>query len=329
MAVTSDTLRKLADLRLDTEQMAGVLELLAEVMEADEARRGNQAERKRRQRDRAKTAGNGNQPGNVTVTGQSRDAAVTPSPEGFPSPTPPSLPKPHPTPSPPKGGSVPTPKDRFPEFWEAYPRRDGSNPRKPAEQKFTAAVKRGDDPDAIIAGAGRYAAACRADGSYGTPYVAQAVTWLNQSRWLDYQPAGPPPINAERAEREAAERKAYWLAQLAQDAPNEASSTEVDMGRNSPDADAGQLSGCEEREFRREPVGGGGRGGAIQGADEDGLRPGREDEADRGQRAMGGMDAVPSRGRPAELRGGGPFQSVGGLAGQILAGAGGIPAAGE
>lgn len=50
MAVTSSTLRKLATLNLNADQMAGVLELLAEQQEAEEARLLAQRERKARQR---------------------------------------------------------------------------------------------------------------------------------------------------------------------------------------------------------------------------------------------------------------------------------------
>jgi uncharacterized protein YdaU (DUF1376 family) len=77
------------------------------------------------------------------------------------------------------------PDDRFLEFWEAYPKRDGANPKEPARKKFAALIKSGVDPGAIIAGAGRYAVDMRARVQENTPYVAQAVTWLNQQRWGD------------------------------------------------------------------------------------------------------------------------------------------------
>lgn len=86
----------------------------------------------------------------------------------------------------------------FDKFWLAYPERDGANPKAPAQKKFTAAVRAGEPPSAIIAGATAYA---RAETErVGTPYIAQAVTWLNQRRWEDYAPVavaasttGPPP----------------------------------------------------------------------------------------------------------------------------------------
>ncbi|MET4210508.1 hypothetical protein [Bradyrhizobium sp. LA2.1] len=75
---------------------------------------------------------------------------------------------------------------KFEEFWQAYPRRDGPNPRKPAEQKFNALAKTGVDPDVMIAGAKQLAIEESRRGKIGTQFVAQAVTWLNQQRWSDH-----------------------------------------------------------------------------------------------------------------------------------------------
>ena len=83
----------------------------------------------------------------------------------------------------------------FDHFFTAYPsRRPHSNPQKPAQQKFEAAVKLGVDPETIIRGAENYARYVAAEGT-DPKYVAQAVTWLNQERWTECQeapaPAGP------------------------------------------------------------------------------------------------------------------------------------------
>ncbi|BBZ94298.1 hypothetical protein BRDID11004_47990 [Bradyrhizobium diazoefficiens] len=75
----------------------------------------------------------------------------------------------------------------FGDFWEAYPRREGANPKEPAKKKFLATVKSGEDADAIIAGARAYAEELRRTNKLNTSYVAQAVTWLSQRRWTDYQ----------------------------------------------------------------------------------------------------------------------------------------------
>jgi hypothetical protein len=74
---------------------------------------------------------------------------------------------------------------RFDEFWKEYPKRDGDNPRKPAEKKFNALVKTGVDPGAIIAGAKQAAADARRRQIYATKYVPQAIKWLNDQRFLD------------------------------------------------------------------------------------------------------------------------------------------------
>ena len=79
--------------------------------------------------------------------------------------------------------------DDFEEFWKAYPRRDGPNPRKPAEQKFNALVKTGVDPAIMIARAKKLAADEAGRGNVGTRFIPQAVTWLNQQRWADHAAA--------------------------------------------------------------------------------------------------------------------------------------------
>ncbi len=76
-----------------------------------------------------------------------------------------------------------TEKD-FEEFWKAYPKRDGANPKAPARKAFFTAIKRGHQATEIVAGAKKYAAAPSTKGD--TQFVAQAVTWLNQERWKDY-----------------------------------------------------------------------------------------------------------------------------------------------
>lgn len=86
------------------------------------------------------------------------------------------------------------------EFWPAYPKREGENPKAPARKAFITAVKSGHDPSGITAGAKRYAETLRKSGQIGTRYVAQAVTWLHQARWEDH--------NADAAEAKQAEIRA-------------------------------------------------------------------------------------------------------------------------
>lgn len=75
---------------------------------------------------------------------------------------------------------------RFEEFWKAYPRRDGPNPRKDAEKKFAVMVKTGVDPQTMIDAAKQLAVDEARRGNIGTRFIPQAVTWLNGQRWIDH-----------------------------------------------------------------------------------------------------------------------------------------------
>jgi len=72
----------------------------------------------------------------------------------------------------------------FEVFWNSYPRRQGANPKAPAEKLFLAAVKAGADPLQMIHGA-RLCAAMES-GKIGTEFIPQAVKWLRDRRWEDY-----------------------------------------------------------------------------------------------------------------------------------------------
>lgn len=87
--------------------------------------------------------------------------------------------------------------EHFEFFWLAYPSRDPHpNPKKPAAQKFAAALKRGIDPAVIIAGAQRYADYIARENK-DPRYVKQAMTWLNQELWNEaYKPAKVRPSRA-------------------------------------------------------------------------------------------------------------------------------------
>lgn len=87
---------------------------------------------------------------------------------------------------------------RFDEFWKVYPRRLGDNPRKPAEDKFNRLVKTGVDPSVMIEAVKAMALTKAAD--VGTQFIPQAVTWLNQQRWIDHAAVAfekPPDLNIE------------------------------------------------------------------------------------------------------------------------------------
>jgi len=91
--------------------------------------------------------------------------------------------------------------EQFERFKQAYPKRKGPQPWKPAERKFKNLCRDGIDPEAIIAGVQRYAAERRQAGKIGTEFVAQAKTWLNEERWKDDQPAvGAKPATIRTVE---------------------------------------------------------------------------------------------------------------------------------
>ena len=96
-----------------------------------------------------------------------------------------------------KHTGVPVSDQQFQTFWGIYPsRRPHSNPKKPARAKFEAAVKRGVAAVDIIRGAEHYAAYVEREGT-DPKYVAQAKTWLNEERWLQYEEAAvtePTPL---------------------------------------------------------------------------------------------------------------------------------------
>lgn len=91
------------------------------------------------------------------------------------------------------GATPPAAPENFDEFWAAYPRRDGDNPKTPAQKKFDALVRSGIDPAVIIAGARRRTDEARRRGELGTRFVPQAVTWLSQQRFADIAEAEPVP----------------------------------------------------------------------------------------------------------------------------------------
>ena len=87
--------------------------------------------------------------------------------------------------------------EQFDHFWRIYPSRGGqANPKKPAREKFDAAVKRGIDPDLMIRAAGNYAEAMRCSGTAGQ-YIKTAEVWLNKASWEQYgEPEEPEPLRA-------------------------------------------------------------------------------------------------------------------------------------
>jgi hypothetical protein len=190
-------------LSLSAEQMAGVLEMLADDMAAEEQRKFAQAERKRRQRerDRPVTVPATSRDSHVTVPATSRDSHVTVTvTNGHNKETRAMRVEDNLKPLETSGikkeeketTAPPSSVSPFDEFWRIYPKRIGDNPKKPARLKFEAECRRGTDPQAIIAAVRRLAE------QHPTPsvYVPQAITWLNQDRWTDEPTQTGPPADA-------------------------------------------------------------------------------------------------------------------------------------
>lgn len=76
----------------------------------------------------------------------------------------------------------PVEPDRFSEFWDQYPHRNGAKKGKAAAQKsWQKAIKARASPDQIIAGAMRYAG----DRQVLQGYAKDPSTWLNNKGWED------------------------------------------------------------------------------------------------------------------------------------------------
>lgn len=172
-----ENLKKLMSLGLTTEQMAGVIDVLAAELAPLETMRQKASARQERHRKRDR---------NVTddVTCHVTPSPLVPPLEGFPTPlpkTPPIIPPPNSEP------------DGFADFWAVYPKRDGNADRKGALKAFSPAVQRAGGVELVVKAAGRYAAHCREKGKVGTEFVKQARSWLNGDLWREWLPQELPP----------------------------------------------------------------------------------------------------------------------------------------
>jgi len=76
-------------------------------------------------------------------------------------------------------------------FMAVYPSRGKHpNPWAPAQAAFAKAVRNGADSKGIVDGAAGYAAAKTKSRETGTEFVCQAITFLRQARWEQYQALG-------------------------------------------------------------------------------------------------------------------------------------------
>jgi uncharacterized protein YdaU (DUF1376 family) len=70
------------------------------------------------------------------------------------------------------------PDDDFEKLWSIYPKREGSNPKKPARIKYEKMIRDGVDHDQLVA-----AVKCYADQeakNVGTRFISRTVKWLTQ-----------------------------------------------------------------------------------------------------------------------------------------------------
>lgn len=89
-------------------------------------------------------------------------------------------------------------QDRFEEFRAVYPKRNTAFPTAPARKRWLAAIKRGVDPEEVIAGARAYAAEQSRIGKAGTEFVKTADSWLYQERWKDHAQAAEAVLGSPK-----------------------------------------------------------------------------------------------------------------------------------
>ncbi len=101
-------------------------------------------------------------------------------------PSPPAEPKPEPK------AAAKTKARRSPEYteaferaWSAYPKRAGSNPKKPAFECWNARIAEGVDPADMLAAVERYAAYVRAKGDEASEFVMQAKRFFGANAEFD------------------------------------------------------------------------------------------------------------------------------------------------
>ncbi len=82
------------------------------------------------------------------------------------------------------------------QFWPAFPKRFGSNPKEPAKKKIVALILKGEKPEEILSGVQRLYSAMQRSDKIGTEFVPMALTWINRKQWRDDpMPAGNSSAN--------------------------------------------------------------------------------------------------------------------------------------
>lgn len=85
---------------------------------------------------------------------------------------------------------------KFDEAWWQYPKREGSNSKQAAQRAWNARIREGIDPGVLVAAVVAYAAAMKAAGNVGTPYVKQASTFFGRDRHFE-EFAKPRPADGD------------------------------------------------------------------------------------------------------------------------------------
>lgn len=211
------SLQKLMSLGLTTEQMAGVIDVLAVELAPLETMRAEVEAR--RSKDRLRKFRGNSVERSVEIPSQSptppRDIYNTLS-QGNNLPPTPKHSRLHGT-NPRALGrnprAVEPEPDGFDAFWTAYPKRDDNGDRKGALKAFGPAVQRAGGAELVIRAAGRYADHCRDKGKIGTEFVKQARSWLNGDLWSEWLPQEPArPAVARIAVREGTPAWDAWKA---------------------------------------------------------------------------------------------------------------------
>jgi len=191
-----ENLKRLMSLGLTTEQMAGVIDVLAVELAPLEAMRADAELRRSKDRLR-KFRGNSVEipvetsmesptpPIDITTTQVLEKLPPTPKNSRLHGTNPRSLG------TNPRGSGVEP--DGFSAFWDAYPKRDGNADRKGAVKAFGPAVTRAGGHEQVVRAAARYAVHCREKGKIGTEFVKQARSWLNSDLWREWMPQELPP----------------------------------------------------------------------------------------------------------------------------------------
>lgn len=140
-----------------------------------------------------------------------------------------------------RSDTVPVREAWFSDLWSAWPKRDGSNPKQPAAEKFYRLVKASPDPEIlaqeIIDGARRYAASRVGEDPR---FTVQLVVFLNQGRWKDEHLPASKPMNGNHT-RAGPSGKSGSSFEAATDLLSEMRARREQTSRPRPDRDRPEI----------------------------------------------------------------------------------------